>query len=119
MLYNERKTLGGKQMRYKQRSLDQTGLAVYIMEDGSTKEVPTFSVNPVEEAKQLMKYIKGVKFLDTVFYTCNLMDYKTEDIVKDFVQKKGYLPEDYLDELVSGFPHISGADEENTIGCYE
>ena len=95
-------------MKYIQQSFDQTGVAVFIMEGGKEKVVPTFSLNPEQEIKELFYYIEGVKELKNIYYTNNMMDYKIEDTIEGFVNEYGCLPGDLMDELLSGFPYITG-----------
>lgn len=103
-------------MKLQQTTLDQTGVAILIMNDDSEKIIPLFSTSPVEEAQALVKryFDKSCQSIHAVYMTNNLMEVKIEDIIKDYKEKYNYLtlPENYMEELLSGFPYIIG----NRIG---
>lgn len=109
--------------KVKQTSLDQTGVAIYKIDD-KEKIFPLFSLNPVEEANTLQEDLivcssKNVT-LEHVFISNNLLEYKIEDEIRNFVKENGYLPEDLMDELLCGFPfsNISGYNTYSKY-CYE
>ena len=99
--------------KIKQTSLDQTGIAIYTI-GNDEKIIPLFSLSPIEEANKMLDYftdhtIKKVT-LEHVFISNNLLEYKIEDEIRNFIGENGYLPEDLMDELLCGFPfsNISG-----------
>ena len=95
-------------------SMEQTGAAIYKAGD-KEKIIPLFSNNPLNEARSITI---GDYQLEHVFYTNNLLDYKIEDLIRDFINENKFLPEDYMEELVSGFPFIIGMNE-NYCFCYK
>lgn len=102
-------------MKLHRVDVEQTG--VLIAEDASqnTKTIPLYSNVPIEEAEGIIR-CTGYKFIRT-YYSNNLLSYKIEDLIRDFISKNGFLPENYMDELVSGFPYILGMNE-NYCFCY-
>lgn len=99
-------------MKLQQTSLDQTGVAILTMQDKSEKIIPLFSVDPVTEANSLVEnYFKeSCEAIKAVYFTNNLMETKIEDMISSYKESHGYaiLPEDYMEELISGFPYIIG-----------
>lgn len=95
-------------------SLEQAGVAIFVNSEGEEKVIPLFTEAPCEEARELRSIIPGYKLKD-VYYTNNLLDYKPEDLIRNFINRHGFLPENYVDELVSGFPGIVGR---NNSSCY-
>ena len=105
-------------MRFIQRSIHQTGVAVIEMADGSEKEIPTFTVDPSYEAQGLLKYLGEGCEVKHVFCTNNLMSYKIGDEIQKFIYYNNFLPEDLMEDLAFGFPFIYGREDESTIKCY-
>ena len=101
------------------QNINQTGIAIFEMENGSTEYIPLYSLHPSIEAIKIMEYKKGIKELSHVFYSNNLMDYKVEDKIEDFKKEYGFLPEEYMEDLVSGFPYIRGFETENSMKFYK
>lgn len=95
-------------------SIEQTGAAVFKAGD-KEKIIPLFSNNPLNEARSITI---GDYQLEHIFYTNNLLDYKIEDLIRDFINENKFLPEDYMEELVSGFPFIMGISK-NYCFCYK
>lgn len=95
-------------MKLKITSLEQTGIAIFRDKEGKEKYVPLFSDNPCEEARGLFARDMKAFTLTNVFYTNQMCNYKIETVVKEFVEKHKFLPENYIEEIVSGFPHIGG-----------
>jgi hypothetical protein len=106
-------------MKLQQKSLDQTGIAILAMNDNSKKEIPLFSLNPVEEAQVLVKmYFKDTcECIEAVYVTNNLVGAKIEDIIEKYRNDHLALPEKYMEELLSGFPYIIGNDNSSKF-CY-
>ena len=104
-------------MKLFRTSIEQTGVAIFVNKEGEEKAVPLFSEEPCEEARDLRKFITGYMLRD-VFYTNNLLDYKIEDLIKDFYDKHGFLPENYTEELAWGFPFVIGLNQ-NFRFCYK
>lgn len=107
-------------MEFQQTSLDQTGVAVLIMEDGSEKIIPLFSFNPIREVQELVKefeFFSTCQGIKNVYFTNNLMETKIEDTIEKYREGHLCLPEDYMEELLSGFPYIFGI-HKNTISFY-
>ena len=98
-------------------SLEQTGVAMFINSEGKEKAVPLFSNEPCEEARKLRDIFIDYKLKD-IYYSNNMIDYKIEDLIKNFKNEHGFLPEDYIEELVCGFPHIPSL-KKNFCFCYE
>ena len=99
-------------MKYKQLNLDQTGLAILLFRNGEEKELPLYSLNPFSEANDIVDFLeknrKEEVTLKKIFYTNNLVEPKIEDTIEEYMKGNLALPEDYIDELVSGFPYILG-----------
>lgn len=89
-----------------QTSIDQTGVAIMEMSDGTTKEFPLFSARPLSEAKQLMEDIPNIASIKDIFITGNLMAHKIEQDVEYYMKNFGIFPEDIMEEMVSGFPFV-------------
>ena len=106
-------------MKLFRTSIEQTGVAIFVNKEGEEKAVPLFSDEPCEEARDLRKFITGYTLSD-VFYANvkGLIDYRIEDLIKDFYNKHGFLPENYVEELVCGFPYIGGMNK-NFCFCYK
>ena len=106
-------------MKLQQMNLDQTGIAILLMEDGSEKQIPLYSCQPVQEAKTLVSiYFKNCKRIEGVYFTNNLMPTKIEDIISKYRENHACLPENYMEELLSGFPFIIGRDYKSTSCFY-
>lgn len=93
-----------------QTSIQQTGVALLEIEGEKERVIPLFSRGPVEEANRFVKNLhnklnKNI-IIKNVFYSNNLMDYKIEDLVRDFIKENGFLPSNYINDMVSGFPFI-------------
>jgi hypothetical protein len=107
-------------MRFIQKSIDQTGVAVFELEDGDEKVIPLFSLTPYEEALKIREYLSSsVKVLKNVYYSNNMMKYKIEDKIEKFVKKYNYLPEELMYDLASGFPYTVGEKLEYTKKYYK
>ena len=99
-------------------SIEQTGAAIFVNDKGEEKIIPLFSDNPCEEARGIRLTNFYNYTLRDVFYSNNLMDFRIEDMVKDYIKRYGCLPENYMDELASGFPFIFGRNTNYTY-CYK
>ena len=98
-------------MKLQQRNLDQTGVAILELEDGSIKEIPLYSLEPIQEADTIVENFYPTCTHKCVYFTNNLMPNHTkiEDIISVYMkQNGGVLPEDLMEDLVSGFPYIRG-----------
>lgn len=96
-------------MKFIQKSLEQTGVAKFELVNGKEKIIPLFSLTPSEEAYEILRYSNDLVKLKAVYCSNNLMEgYRIEDAIKDFINEYGYLSEDLMDELASGFPFILG-----------
>lgn len=93
-------------MKLFRTSIEQTGVTIVEDNEGNLKQIPLYSNSPCKEARVFAGAF-GCKIKDT-FYTNSMMDYKIEDCVRDFEEKYGFLPENYMDEMVNGFPFIHG-----------
>ena len=97
--------------KLKQTSLDQTGIAILSPEKNSLEEIkiPLFSEKPTKEANELLLLFPSGTIIRHVFISNNLLDYKIEDCIKEFQKEfSNVLPENMMDEMVSGFPFIRG-----------
>lgn len=95
-------------MKLQQTSLDQTGVAVFENNAGEQKIIPLFTLNPVGEAQSLqISYFREWE-VKHIYVTNNLMQAKIEDIIEEYRKGHKALPEDYMEELLSGFPYIQG-----------
>lgn len=106
-----------------QTSLDQTGV-VFINFENSTKIFPLFSLDLTCEAEKLAGTIgKGNPSITVkrVFACNNILDYKIEDLIIDYQKtvNRFILPENYMEELVSGFPFVTGYNEETPVAIYK
>ena len=94
--------------KLKQTSLDQTGVAVLKLKDGD-KVIPLFSENPIKEANQVGALFPLGTEVKNVFIANSMLDFKIEDCIEDFqTYLPNTLPEDMMEELVSGFPYTYG-----------
>lgn len=101
-----------------QTSLDQTGIAIFVTEDGEKINIPLFSLTPFDEAEELAVYVEGE--LKDIFISNNLCDYKIEDEIRDYKKKNlRAIPEEFMDQLASGFPFINdGSEPLFLMSCY-
>jgi len=97
--------------------MDQTGVAILIMPNGKEKIVPLFSCHPHREADDMVKVLGAVK-VKSFFLANNLLDVHIEDIISEYKKAYKSLPEDLMDELVSGFPFISGLEPKFSPAYY-
>ena len=104
-------------MKLQQTSLEQTGIAILLMKNNEEKHIPLFSLNPVEEANELVRkyFTNSCEKIKSVYITNNLMEAKIEDIISTYREKHLCLPENYMEELLSGFPYIVGRGLEDII----
>ena len=104
-------------MKLEQRNLDQTGVAILKMQDGSRKEIPLYSVEPIKEAKELQACFFCEAEIEHVFFSNNLMKDKIETKINRYREgNNSVLPENYMDELLNGFPNIMGLEPD--FGAY-
>ena len=104
--------------KLQQRNLDQTGVALLKIND-TEKEIPLYSLEPVQEAQEIVKnYFPDCHEISAVYVTNNLMTTKIEDIISQYEKDHLDLPEDMVNELVSGFPNIIGLEPQNTKAYY-
>lgn len=102
-------------MRLQQKSLFQTAIAIVIMEDGSERQIPLFSSKPfMDEVPKLQERLP-IAEVKHVYLSNNLMKYKIENTIEAFVSTHGYLPENFMNELRSGFPFIYNSIEFNAL----
>jgi hypothetical protein len=112
-------------MKFQQKNLDQTGVAVLSVNE-EEKIVPLYSLQPVEEAMQIADSIRDSykdRYVNVeiknVYITNNLMETKIEDIIEKYrISYPNTLPEDYMEELLSGFPYILGNEPHFTKAYY-
>lgn len=104
--------------KLKQISLDQTGVAILDI-DGTEKVFPLYSNTPSLEAGEVASFYFDAE-IKNVFVTNNMLDYRIEDCIEDY--RKNYnssvLPEDYMEELVSGFPFLTEYNSSNFSPAY-
>ena len=96
-----------------QTSIDQTGVAICEMDDGSIKQYPLFSTSPVAEFNEIVNNFPKVKKGLHLFVTNNFMAAKIEDIVRSYMEDdpSHALPENYVSYMVSGFPMVRDKDQ--------
>jgi hypothetical protein len=96
-------------MKLKQMNLDQTGVAIFKTKD-EEKQIPLYSLKPFEEAQEIKKnyYNNEGITLEAIYITNNLMTTKIEDLIESYMNEYSALPENYMEELISGFPYIIG-----------
>ena len=94
-------------MKIKQKTLEQTGVCILSnkREEGF-KVIPLYSLNIIEEANSIATELDS--FIEAVYASNNLMEKKIEDIIEEYMKTSLNLPEDYMEELLSGFPYIKG-----------
>ena len=102
-----------------QTSLDQTGIAIFKTENDEKISIPLFSLAPFDEADELSTYIEGEVKRD-VFISNNLCDYRIEHEIRDYKKENaGSIPEEFMDQLASGFPFINdGSELLFLMSCY-
>lgn len=102
----------------KQISLDQTGVVILDI-DGKEKVFPLYSNNPSLEAGEVASFYPNAE-IKNVFVTNNMLDYRIEDCITEY--RKSYnsdvLPENYMEELVSGFPFLTEYNSSNFSPAY-
>lgn len=104
-------------MMIQQTNLEQTGIAIFETETNEKKQIPLFSLSPCEEAREMSTYIDGE--LKHVFITNNLCEYRIENEIKDYKKEHdGVIPEEFMDQLASGFPFIEGYEPKFIMSCY-
>lgn len=92
-------------IKLQQKSLDQTGAAIYSSENGDVV-IPLFSDNLMVEAHSIKSEISLLGELKHV-YACNsLLDIDLTDKITEFLHRTGSLPLNYMNELRSGFSSI-------------
>lgn len=96
-----------EKVKLKQTSLDQTGVLLLSML-GKEKIIPLFSCNPVEEAQELVANYFSEWEKTNIFITNNLLEIKIEDTIEEYKKEYLFLPENYMEELLSGFSFIIG-----------
>lgn len=101
-----------------QTSLDQTGIAIYELSNGEEKQIPLFSLEPCKEARELATYM-GCEKASHVYITNNLCEYRIEDEIRNYKKEhNGAVPEEFMDQLASGFPFIEGREPVFLMSCY-
>lgn len=93
-----------KLKRLKQINLDQTGIVILGSEDSALKYIPLFSLSPFEEASEISKDLNME--IAHIFITNNLLEEGPEVEIKKFIMKNNYLPEDYMEKILTGFSYI-------------
>ena len=102
-------------MKIQQTSLLQTGIAIGLTLDGKEISIPLFSQNPViDEIPNFKQRFPEIKIKD-VFLANSVLKYKIEDTIKEFKETNKFLPENYMNELRSGFPFIYNSIEYNPL----
>lgn len=105
-------------MMIQQTSLDQTGIAIFKIENDEEKQIPLFSLTPLEEAKEIAIYI-GCNKPEHVYITNNLCEYRIEHEIRDYKKEHNEsIPEDFMEQLASGFPFIEGRSSAFMMSCY-
>lgn len=106
--------------KLKQTDLRQTGIAILELTDGSKKSIPLYSLEIMQEAREITNnYFKdSCKEIKAVYATNNLMATKIEDTISLYLETYKGLPEDYMEELLSGFPYIIGRDSKASAFYY-
>lgn len=108
-------------MKFQQKNLDQTGIAVILI-NKNEKVVPLYSLQPVDEAMQIADSMSSScgcnADVTNVYVTNNLMETKIEDIIEKYRVSHDNLPEDYMEELISGFPYIMGTEPQYKKAYY-
>lgn len=108
-------------MKLQQKNLDQTGVTILLLkEDGKEveKQIPLYSLKPIEEAQRLVElYYPNCIEIKATYNSNNLLKCPIENIIEDYRKEHLDLPEAYMEELVSGFPYIIG-NNNNIISCY-
>lgn len=104
--------------KLKQISLDQTGVAILDI-DGTEKVFPLYSNTPTAEADEVVSFYSDAE-IKNVFVTNNMLDYRIEDCIEDYIKNynSSVLPEDYMEELVSGFPFLTEYNSSNFSPAY-
>lgn len=105
-------------MKIRQTSIEQTGIAIFTTEEGE-RCVPLFSLEVCKEANELQTYFKTLTRPTRVYMTNNLLEYRIEDEIEKFKKEhNNVVPEEYMEQLVSGFPYIEGYEARFIMSCY-
>ena len=93
-------------MELQQKSLLQTAVAVFTNLEGAEIQVPLFSKKPIAgEVPALLKRFPNLK-LKHVYFSNALLGTALATSILEFVYKYGILPENYLNDLRTGFSFI-------------
>ena len=103
-------------IKLRRTSIEQTGVVILEDKNGDTRQLPLYSDNPCDEAREVAS-ILGCRVVN-VYYSNNLMEFKIQDLIRDFIDANNFLPENFMDEMVMGFPFIFGI-ENNYCYCYK
>lgn len=101
--------------KFIQTNLNQTGVAIFSCKDEEDIIIPLFGRAPLIEARSIEAeghILPNNYSLKNTFISNNLLDYRIEDAIKDFINREGFLPEDMVDDIVTGFPFIEGEEFE-------
>ncbi len=102
-------------MKIQQKSLLQTGVLIVEMPNGEEKQIPLFSKKPqTEEIPAFKKRFPNIE-VKQVFFTSTLLGYRIVETVEEVVGKRGFLPENYMNEIRSGFPFIHSSINYNPL----
>ena len=100
-------------MILQQKSLLQTGIAILLFKDGHKEMVPLFSNKPVEEANEIAIGIEDCVKVEDTFVTNTYLDVNLLEDIDSFVEERGFLPQDLIGQLRSGFSYIYNSLEFN------
>lgn len=100
-------------MKLQQQSLLQTGIAILLFKDGHEELVPLFSNEPVAEADGIAMGIKDCVRVQHTFVTNSYIGVKLDEDIDEFMRKRGFLPQDIVGQLRSGFSYIYNSLEFN------
>lgn len=100
-------------MILQQKSLLQTGVAILLFEDGHKEMVPLFSNEPVAEADGIATGTKDCVNVEHTFVTNTYLDVNLLGDIDSFVEERGFLPQDLIGQLRSGFSYIYNSLEFN------
>lgn len=101
-------------MKLQQQSLAQTGVAIIRRKEGNIILLPLFTKNVTSEANELLKRLKDAEISQIYLTTtCTVKDLGKE--IAQFEMENGFLPQDYMGELRSGFSGIYNSLSYNAI----
>ena len=88
-----------------QTDLDQTGYVIFT----NGERIPLFNSNATDEGIKIATKL-GLE-IENIFITSNILDVSLTDLVEEYMVYNKNLPEDLAEDVISGFPPVSGTNK--------